>query len=77
MQSSMDTSLLRVGMMQSFFRSRLGLDLKSEIEFALQQRTGKPYWYLTPEQIKRYNSISIDQAVEEQLHRKSIADEKL
>jgi hypothetical protein len=60
-----------------FFRNRLGVDVKSEIEFALQQRTGNPYWYLTPKQLKRYNSISIDLAVEEQLHRKRIADEEL
>ena len=60
-----------------FFRNRLGVDVKSEIEFSLQKRTGNPYWYLTPKQLKRYNSISIDQALEEHLHRKRIADEEL
>ena len=60
-----------------FLRNRLGVDVKSEIEFSLQQRTGNPYWYLTPKQLKRYNSISIDQAVEDQLHRQRIADEEL
>ena len=60
-----------------FFRNRLGVDVKSEIEFALQQRSGNPYWYLAPKQLKRYNTIFIDQAVEEQLHRKRIADEEL
>jgi hypothetical protein len=60
-----------------FFRNRLGVDIKSEIEFFLQQRTGNPYWYLTPKQLKRYSSISIDQAIEEQLHRQRIADEEL
>jgi len=60
-----------------FFSNRLGVDVKTEIEFALQQRTGNPYWYLTPKQLKRYNSISIDLAVEEQLHRQRITDEEL
>ena len=60
-----------------FFRKRLGVDLKSEIEFTLQQRTGNPYWYLTPKQLKRYNSISIDQAIEEKLHKQRIVEESL
>ena len=60
-----------------FFRNRLGVDLKSEIEFALQQHTANPFWYLTPKQIKRYNPISIDQGVEEQLHKQRIIEESL
>jgi len=60
-----------------FFRKRLGVDLKSEIEYALQQHTENPFWYLTPKQLKRYNPISIDQAIEEQQHRQRIAAESL
>ena len=59
-----------------FFRNRLGVDLKSEIEIALQQRTANPFWYLTPKQIKRYSPISIDAALEEQMHRQRIAEEE-
>ena len=59
-----------------FFRNRLGVDLKSEIEYCLQQHTGNPFWYLTPKQIKRYNPISIDAAVEEQMHLQRIAEEE-
>jgi hypothetical protein len=59
-----------------FFKSRLGADLKSEIEFALQQHTLNPFWHLTPKQVKRYNPISIDAAVEEQMHRQRIAEEE-
>jgi len=55
---------------------RLGVDLKSEIEFALKQHTANPFWHLTPKQIKRYNQISIDAAVEEQMHRQRIAEEE-
>jgi hypothetical protein len=60
-----------------FFRNRLGVDLKSEIEYCLQQHTVNPFWHLTPKQINRYNPISIDQVVEEQLHRQRIAEESL
>ncbi len=59
-----------------FFRNRLGVDLKSEIEYCLQQHTGNPFWYLTPKQIKRYNPISIDAAVEERMHLQRIAEEE-
>ena len=59
-----------------FFRNRLGVDLKSEIEYALQQHTRNPYWHLAPKKIKRYSSISIDQAVEAQLHKQRIIDEE-
>jgi hypothetical protein len=60
-----------------FFRNRIGVNLKSEIEYALQQHTTNPFWYLTPKQIKRYNPISIDQGVEEQLHKQRIFEESL
>ena len=60
-----------------FFRNRLGVDLKSEIEYSLRQHTANPFWYLTPKQIKRYNPISIDQEVEEQLHKQRIVEESL
>ena len=59
-----------------FFRNRLGVDLKSEIEIALQQHTANPFWHLTPKQIKRYSPISIDAALEEQMHRQRIAEEE-
>jgi len=38
--------------------------------------TGNPFWYLTPKQIKRYNPISIDAAVEERMHLQRIAEEE-
>lgn len=60
-----------------FFRNRLGVDLKSEIEYSLRKHTANPFWYLTPKQIKRYNPISIDQEVEEQLHKQRIIEESL
>ncbi len=59
------------------FKKRLGVDLKSEIEYELQQHTENSFWYLAPKQLKRYNPISIDQAIEEQQHRQRIVDESL
>lgn len=60
-----------------FFRNRLGVDLKSEIEYCLHKHTANPYWQLTPKQIKRYIPISIDQGHEEQLHKQRIVKESL
>lgn len=59
-----------------FFRNRLGVDLKSEIQYYLQQHTANPFWYLAPKQIKRYNPISLDAAIEEQKHKQRIAEEE-
>jgi hypothetical protein len=60
-----------------FFRNRLGVDLKSEIEYCLHQHTANSFWHLTPKQIKRYAPISIDQKLEEQLHKQRIVEESL
>jgi hypothetical protein len=59
-----------------FFRSRLGPDLKQEIEFKLQDATNNKYWYLSPKQLKRYVPVSIDAANDELLHKKRIAEEE-
>lgn len=37
-----------------FFRHRLGPELKSEIEMAMREKTGNPYWKLAAEQLQRY-----------------------
>lgn len=60
-----------------FFRKRLGVELKSEIQFIMQEITANPYWHLTAKQIKRYTPVSLDQVQEEELHRKRIAAEEL
>ena len=59
-----------------FFRSRLGPDLKQELEFKLHDATHNKYWYLSPKQLKRYEPVSIDAAHDELLHRQMIADEE-
>jgi len=59
-----------------FFRSRLGPDLKQELEFHLQHATHNKYWHLSPKQLKRYQPVSIDAVQDELLHRQWIADEE-
>jgi hypothetical protein len=59
-----------------FFRSRLGPDLKQELEFKLQDATHNKYWHLSPKQLKRYTPISIDAANYELQHWQRIADEE-
>jgi hypothetical protein len=60
-----------------FFRSRLGPDLKQELEFTLQEATHNKYWHLNPKQLKRYTPVSMDVAHEESLHRQRIAVEEM
>jgi hypothetical protein len=60
-----------------FFRSRLGPDLKQEIEFKLQEATNNKYWHLSPKQLKRYLPVSIDALNEESLHRHRISVEEM
>lgn len=59
-----------------FFEHRLGLDLKCEIEYQMQERTGNPYWHLTPKELKRYEPRLLDVKREEQAHRARIAQEE-
>ena len=59
-----------------FFKSRLGPDLKQELEFKLYEATHNKYWHLSPKQLQRYTPVSIDAAHDELLHRQRIADEE-
>ena len=59
-----------------FFKSRLGPDLKQELEFKLQDATCNKYWHLSSKQLNRYVPISMDAAQDELLHKQSVADEE-
>ncbi len=59
-----------------FFRSRLGPDLKQQLELSLHDATLNKYWHLSPKQLKRYTPVSIDAVHDELLHRQRIADEE-
>lgn len=59
-----------------FFRSRLGPDLKQELELSLHDATLNKYWHLSPRQLMRYTPVSLDAVHDELLHRQRIADEE-
>jgi hypothetical protein len=58
-----------------FFRKRLSLDLKLEIEDEMQRQTGNPYWRLTAKALEGYRSLYRDQIREQHEHRARIEDE--
>ena len=60
-----------------FFRKRLSLDLKLEIEEGMQRQTDNPYWRLTAKALEGYRSLNRDQIREERQHRARIAEETL
>ena len=37
-----------------FFKRKLNLDIRTEIEFQMQEYSNNPYWRLTPKELKRY-----------------------
>lgn len=59
-----------------FFKSRLGPDLKQELEFKVHDATNNKYWHLSAKQLKCYTSISIDSDKDELLHKQIIADQE-
>ncbi len=59
-----------------FFKSRLGPELKHELELALRDFTQNEYWHLTAKQLKRYTPVSIDARAEEADHKARIQEEE-
>ena len=59
-----------------FFKRRLGAEFKSEIEWQMRDQTGNPYWHLTPSQLERYQSKSLDALREENDHKLRLAEEE-
>jgi len=59
-----------------FFRRKLGAELKSEIEFKMQERTANPYWRLEATQLLAYKSINKEVLAYEAEHRARIAEEE-
>lgn len=61
-----------------FFRNKLGVDLKHEIEMQMCEQTQNQYWSLSASQHYRYSSVAKDVFAEEKLHKIRIqAEEKL
>ena len=59
-----------------FFKRRLGVDFKTELEMQMREQTGNPFWHLTPKQLERYTPKSLNAAADENEHRKRIAEEE-
>jgi hypothetical protein len=59
-----------------FFKRRLGVDLKHEIELRMQEHSANPYWRLKAKEIKRYTPVSLDEAAEIAAHKQRIAAEE-
>jgi len=59
-----------------FFKHKLNVDLRHEIELTMQDRTNNPYWRLTPKQLERYQSRYLDQLLDEAAHKQRIEQEE-
>lgn len=44
-----------------FFKRRLSVDLKHEIELTMREETANPYWHLTPKALERFVPRSLDE----------------
>jgi hypothetical protein len=55
-----------------FFKQKLNVDLRHEIELTMQERTNNPYWRLTPKQLERYEPRYLDLKLEEEAHKERI-----
>ena len=60
-----------------FFRDRLGVDLKTEIEYQMQTQTANPYWRLEATQLHAYTPINKEILAFAAEHRARIAEEEI
>lgn len=59
-----------------FFRKKLGVDLKHEIEIQMRERTQNSYWHLSSSQHYRYCSVDREVAADVQAHKCRIQAEE-
>ena len=59
-----------------FFKRKLSVDLRHEIEMTMQDRTVNPYWRLSHKQLERYEPRYLDLKMDEAAHRQRIAQEE-
>lgn len=59
-----------------FFKRRLGVELKHEIEMRMQEYSANPYWRLKAKQIERYSPRSLDEEAEIAAHKLRIQEEE-
>ena len=58
-----------------FFKRKLGVDLRHEMELMMQEHSNNPYWRLSHKQLERYEPRYLDLKVEEEQHKQRIKQE--
>jgi hypothetical protein len=60
-----------------FFKHKLSVDLRHEIEMTMQDQTKNPYWRLSHKQLERYEPRYLDLKMDEAAHRERILQETI
>jgi hypothetical protein len=55
-----------------FFKRKINVDLRSEIEMCMQDHTNNPYWRLSHKQLERYEPRYLDLKLDEEAHKERI-----
>jgi hypothetical protein len=55
-----------------FFKRKINVDLRSEIEMCMQDHTNNPYWRLSHKQLDRYEPRYLDLKLDEEAHKERI-----
>ena len=55
-----------------FFKRKLSVDLRHEMELSMQEHTKNPYWHLSYKQLERYEPRYLDLQFEEAAHKERI-----
>jgi len=58
-----------------FFKRKLGVDLRHEMELMMQEHSNNPYWRLSHKQLERYEPRYLDLKLEEEQHKQRIKQE--
>ena len=59
-----------------FFKRKLTLDIRHEMELCMQEHSGNPYWRLSHKQLERYEPRHLDAQLAEAEHRARIQEEE-
>ena len=60
-----------------FFKRKLSVDLRHEIEMTMQDRTKNSYWRLSHKQLERYEPRYLDLKMDEAAHKERIRQETI
>jgi hypothetical protein len=60
-----------------FFKHKLNVNLRHEIEMTMQDRTNNSYWRLSHKQLERYEPRYLDLKMDEEAHRERIRQESI